>query len=45
MKDVMTDDGDAYTRVCRMYLTINHRGIACTAQPSGYCIYNNQPSG
>ena len=30
MKDVVTDGGDTFMRVCRMYTTINHRGIAYT---------------
>ena len=30
MKDAVADDGDAFMRVCRMYTTINHRGIAYT---------------
>ena len=30
MKDAVADDGDAFMRVCRMYTTINHWGIAYT---------------
>ena len=30
MKDAVADDGAAFMKVCPMYTTINHRGIAYT---------------
>ena len=46
MKDAVADDGDAFMRVCRMYTTINHWGIAYTTinhRGTILCIHN-QPS-
>jgi len=42
MKDAVADDGDAFMRVCRMYTTINHWGIAYTTinhRGTIYCVY------